>query len=286
MLPAWRWYDRVMQRVPDSVTVLHTRVRDLARAHPDHTEEEIASSLIDEVSGSARRDLTIVAMQDWCWRVRREDQLAIERAAQHEREQAAAHRRADQVDRNVVSTEPNARFLAILDDPSVLYGGRTDSTDTRRCDYLDCHARKRFRRWCGAERFGDWHRRARQVVNALNDDDRTEMFLEDWHPDGVSGRRYEVMAEKTAVLIDEYSARIRVEFTAELLASEFALGDGRRITWGEASIGDHEQRIALLTRNATANAEAAARHCNAVSTLKMANVDRLADVPELTSHAE
>lgn len=71
-----------------------------------------------------------------------------------------------------------------------------------------------------------------------------------------------------------------MEFTAELLASEFALGDGRRVTWGEATVGDHEQRIELLTKNAAANAEAAARHVNAVSVLTSLGLERLSDVPD------
>ena len=80
--------------------------------------------------------------------------------------------------------------------------------------------------------------------------------------------------------MQHFVAETRLQVTEELLGSEFALGDGRRVTWREATVNDHRQRIALLTHNAAANAEAATRHEKAVELIVHAGVATLGEVPE------
>jgi hypothetical protein len=63
--------------------------------------------------------------------------------------------------------------------------------------------------------------------------------------------------------------------TEELLGTEFALRDGRKVTWGEATRGEHMQRIALLQKNAAGNVDAAARHYQAVAMLDEAGAGSL-----------
>lgn len=75
--------------------------------------------------------------------------------------------------------------------------------------------------------------------------------------------------------LERYAAELRIEWTAELLSTGFALPDGRMVLWGEATVQDHEQRAAMLTRNVVANAEAAARHRRAVAELKAAGASTL-----------
>lgn len=75
--------------------------------------------------------------------------------------------------------------------------------------------------------------------------------------------------------IDELTASIRLEVTEELLASSFALGDGRRVTWAEATVEDHETRIKLLQTNAVKNIETASKHQAAISMLEEANAPTL-----------
>ena len=72
-------------------------------------------------------------------------------------------------------------------------------------------------------------------------------------------------------ILDDYADRLRIEWTAELLASTFALPDGTRILWGEATLAQHEERLQMLVRNAEANLEAAARHRAAMAAIVRAD---------------
>lgn len=76
----------------------------------------------------------------------------------------------------------------------------------------------------------------------------------------------------------EMTAALRIEWTRELLASEFALPDGTRVTWRNAAIPQHEARVAMYMRNAEANLEGAARHLKAVEELKRAGAPTLGDL--------
>lgn len=80
--------------------------------------------------------------------------------------------------------------------------------------------------------------------------------------------------------VQEEAARLRLEITKELLASEFALGDGVRVTWASATIEQHEKRAEMTLRNADANAQDASRHLAAVNLLRERGVDTLAEVDD------
>lgn len=60
--------------------------------------------------------------------------------------------------------------------------------------------------------------------------------------------------------LDRYAEDLRVTWTAELLDSTFALGDGTLVSWGEATVGQHAERRQMFLNNAHANLEGAARH--------------------------
>lgn len=81
-----------------------------------------------------------------------------------------------------------------------------------------------------------------------------------------------------AQAIDRLVSELKMEWTAELLAADFTLADGSRVTWGDATIQQHEERAALFQRNAVANSEGAARHLHAVAQLKGAGAPTLADL--------
>jgi len=76
-------------------------------------------------------------------------------------------------------------------------------------------------------------------------------------------------------LLDEYRRAVIVEWTSELLSAEFATGDGRRVTWGEATIEQHVARIRLLTQNVRGNLDAIARHEAAIATITNSDADNL-----------
>ena len=68
-------------------------------------------------------------------------------------------------------------------------------------------------------------------------------------------------------LLEEYRAAIIVDWTSELLAAEFATGDGRRVTWGQATVEVHVGRIQMLTANVRGNLDAIRRHEAAIQTI-------------------
>ncbi len=81
-------------------------------------------------------------------------------------------------------------------------------------------------------------------------------------------------------LIKQYAATVRLELLDSLLEAEFALGDGRRVTWGNATIADHEERIAMLSKHAQGTMETAARHLQAIEMLREQSVKTLAELKQ------
>jgi hypothetical protein len=66
-------------------------------------------------------------------------------------------------------------------------------------------------------------------------------------------------------ILDDYEATLKMEWTKELLALSFAVDhSGATVTWGAATVEQHQSRIDMLMGNATANIEAAARHQAAI----------------------
>lgn len=97
-----------------------------------------------------------------------------------------------------------------------------------------------------------------------------------WLTETENGRKYadeehEYNRRKWSALsdaLDRYTKELRVQWTAELLSSEFALADGTRVTWGEATREQHIERRDIFMRNASANLEGAARHQQAIDALE------------------
>lgn len=89
-----------------------------------------------------------------------------------------------------------------------------------------------------------------------------------------------VFSAKLRAIAADYREQCRMEWTAELLASTFALGDGTQIAWGDATIEHHQQRVDMFMANATANIEGAARHEEAIAALSASGAIRLYDIAE------
>lgn len=68
--------------------------------------------------------------------------------------------------------------------------------------------------------------------------------------------------------IEQKAREIGMEWTAELLTATFALPDGTRVRWGEATKEQHREREAQLAKNASRNLEAATRHRAAILVLE------------------
>jgi hypothetical protein len=148
---------------------------------------------------------------------------------------------------------------------------------------LNAKDRSEFLKWCG-DRFDEWYSRAHGAwATQEGDPDASrwrsvELFEDDWHPDGVMAAARQRAWVKVHDLIDAVAEQVRLEVTEELLGSEFALGDGTMVTWGDATVADHEQRIRLLEANAVGNVQTAARHRAAIVMINDGNVKTLAEV--------
>lgn len=75
------------------------------------------------------------------------------------------------------------------------------------------------------------------------------------------------LARAMTSILNDYKAELRIEWTADLLASTFSVGDGTFVTWGEATADHHRDRVEMFKANAIANIEGAARHEAALDTL-------------------
>ena len=69
-----------------------------------------------------------------------------------------------------------------------------------------------------------------------------------------------------------------MKWTSELLRTEFALGDGTVVSWGEATIKQHNTRVDMLYANASGNIEVAARHQAAIITLAERGIESLSQL--------
>lgn len=65
-----------------------------------------------------------------------------------------------------------------------------------------------------------------------------------------------------------------------LLSDTFPLPDGRRVTWGEATVDDHEERAAMLLDHIATVEVTVARHEAAIALIQDAGVSCLAEIDE------
>ena len=76
-------------------------------------------------------------------------------------------------------------------------------------------------------------------------------------------------------IIEKFKDDMHTQWTEELLQSKFALGDGTETTWGMASRANHEYRLNMHLRNASAGIEGAARHQQAIDELDATGASNL-----------
>lgn len=74
------------------------------------------------------------------------------------------------------------------------------------------------------------------------------------------------------------AAAIRQTWLSELLTATFALPDGRRVTFGAATIAEHEEYANMLEGQAAGSLETAALHRRAVNDIRAGHVHTLAEL--------
>lgn len=70
------------------------------------------------------------------------------------------------------------------------------------------------------------------------------------------------------------------EAFAALFDKSFKLGDGTEATWGEATVEQHEQRLAMLTKLRDGLNSTIDRHTEAIHVLRTSGARCLAEVPQ------
>lgn len=87
----------------------------------------------------------------------------------------------------------------------------------------------------------------------------------------------EALVARMRVAARDYADRA-VRWTVELLDSSFALPDGTRVRWGDASVSQHMDRAAYLETQAASVVETAALHRQAIQEICDQNVNTLREV--------
>jgi flagellar biosynthesis GTPase FlhF len=122
------------------------------------------------------------------------------------------------------------------------------------------------------------HRKERKRYwEARDAEQRARIELEKTDP-AEARRLYPTPWERFADAIQEFRAQVRLELTVELLSTTFALGDGRKTTWGRASVADHRMRMEMLTDQAMGTLETVVLHEKAIEMIAEHGVTCLTDV--------
>jgi hypothetical protein len=139
-------------------------------------------------------------------------------------------------------------------------------------------ARKRFRHWLGHD-FYTWQDRVREALIQAGADEREVTFFEgEWHPEGSDAYYHEKHMERVWELVELTAAETRLQVTEELLGTKFALGDGTKVTWGEATVEQHRQYVVMLSGQVAGTVETAARHEAAIRLCEEAGVSCLGEL--------
>lgn len=256
-------------------------IADYAKNRPDMDGETIGRTL---TRGATRAQLLAYAIEEVCaivdslrrvWAREAEDRAAADRHEAEARPQQPGPSPEQLARREKHNERERAwrreRCEQMLADPAQRYAGKL-----RYGRSFHDGERAEFRQWAG-ERFAAWYDQARALA-AEHDGVDGRDFDAMWHPGGYYAYWAERTRRRAEEAIAEWAAQIRLETTRELLGTLFALGDGTSVTWGHATVGEHEQRIAMLTRNATGVIETAARHQAAIRMIKDAGATCLADL--------
>lgn len=120
--------------------------------------------------------------------------------------------------------------------------------------------------------------RERSAQATPTEKDRADAVRRDIEREEEDAESWRQMWRECTQLIDDMTAKLKVEWEQELLESYFSLADGTRVRWADATVEQHEERAEMFTRNVAANAEGAARHRRAIADIEAANAKTLGEL--------
>lgn len=247
--------------------------RELA-ANPGADVLRLAERGVRKLGAVHLRELAVREVVSWV--------ESFRRARAREAEQAAtslAMSRTRTAAADLESQQRVANYEAWLANPSLLDWDRDTTDDGQRTVMIGGPQRKAFIKWLGP-RYDEWYERGVEAAAAAGSKD---YFAADYYAYG--SREFYNMKRLREVgkLIQQVAEETRLETTAELLATIFALGDGTEVTWGRATPEQHELRIEMLAKNAAGVVETAARHRAAISMIRSAGVACLDEISDVTA---
>lgn len=253
------------------MTTLNDEIVAIARSATAPTDKDarsLATRGVRKLGAAHLRELAIREVEDWIERIRR--------SAAREAEQSAAYHQRIESEQAKAKLDADTRvsnYEAWLADPTILDWSK-DCTDAGIQTAMPNKVeRQRFVKWLG-DRYDEWYQRGCELTGT------SPHFASDFYRGG--SRLWFALERERRVeaLIEEVAEEVRLETTAELLNTIFALGDGSKTTWGRATVAQHQQRIQMLAKNAAGVIETAALHRAAISMIESAGVVCLAEVPD------
>lgn len=128
--------------------------------------------------------------------------------------------------------------------------------------------------WKGRYRHGVMNKRTGAARNGCNCDECEKARANDLR---LYMTCFSQASEKMTKIFEDLSAQMRMQWTEELLATPFALPNGDRVTWGSATVAQHEERVEMFKGQVTAGAEGAARHMAAIRDIEALGARCLAE---------
>jgi hypothetical protein len=262
---------------------------DAVRRWPESSDVAIAAKLVADADVEQVRRWAVLHLVDELWKIERTKQLVVERDASEPtpapvsdygpgvRSQWRNRYGTSIASKGAGASKFANLFERVRDDVTVAFNiegstyGEVVSDDVV---WLTSKQRSAFRRWMGSD-LSRWLDES--SARFINESGRMIFLGEMMEPEEYRSLLRALRNQQTNKLIADVRETTRLEVTADLLASLFAVGDGRRVTWAEATKDDHRQRIEMLSANITANAEAAARHQIAIQIITDAGVETLGD---------
>lgn len=232
---------------------LDDRLSAAVDSNPDADPYELSTKVVDQMSAPQRRTALIRLVADEIDMLYRIKAHRIEQEAR----QLARHPDYGPGDPDV--------FVRLHQNPALwsVKGGV----------WFGSSQRRNFASWCRLREgkrngFDTW------LTRALAEHPEDEDFRLDWVP----GYHRDQVGNEVAKMINEVADRIRFETTAELLNTVFATGDGTRVSWRDATVAQHEERVDMLTKMIAGTSETAAMHIAAVRMIKDAGVETLGHI--------
>jgi len=268
---------------------LSVQLMEIARTAVASSDDarSLAAESVTRLGADQLHELAVREVIGWIEHLRRAEALNAERDATTRRSERGARTTERHANIEERKAERRSHFEEWFDDPSILDGGRTRSDSGKPTIWMNKVDRTPFMKWLG-DRYDDWYQRGCESVDsaeragAYSSHEERTLFKADYYDEGAAAWYALERARYTTDLVNRVSEEVRLETTEKLLSTVFALGDGARTTWGRATVLEHEQRISLLSKNATGVIETAARHRAAIAMILAAGATCLAELSDST----